>query len=173
MLTLLNGRIEVESKIGKGSTFTIFLPCETKLQSEKIQNLSQTEEVKRKTIYPKPHIFVVEDNNLNIEVMKHFVKDVASMEFALTSNTAMEKIKANNYDILLFDIKLGQGISGIELMKEVRKLPNYKNTPIIAITGYTESEDQANFINLGFTHYLAKPFSKNQIVDLIGKIIQA
>lgn len=121
----------------------------------------------------KTKIFVVEDNKLNAEVFRHFLKDICQMDFAMTAKSAMEKIASNNYEIFLLDIKLGHGTSGVELMKEIRKLPEYKNTPIVAITGYTESEDELNFLKLGFSHYLAKPFSKKQIVELIQTIINS
>lgn len=175
MMNLLNGKIKVESKVGKGSTFTLILPLE--LEDEKLETASNifTKHPRKnqKPFPPKPKIFVAEDNNLNVEVLKHFIKDIAEMDYALNAKNALEKISQNRYDILLFDIKLEQGVDGVELMRLVRKLPNYKNTPIVAITGYTESGDEANFIKMGFTHYLAKPFSKSQIVELVQKIIQA
>jgi CheY-like chemotaxis protein len=54
-------------------------------------------------------------------------------------------------------------------MKEIRKLNSYINIPIIAITGYTSSMDQEIFMREGFDGFLAKPFTQQQLKNLINK----
>ena len=54
-------------------------------------------------------------------------------------------------------------------MKIIRKIDNYKNTPIIAITGYTSYSDQDTFMREGFSGFLAKPFSQKQLREIISR----
>ena len=77
----------------------------------------------------------------------------------------------NLYDIILMDINLRRGKSGVEAAHAIRENNLYVNTPIVAITAYAMSDDRTEFLSLDFTHYLSKPFSQDQIQKLILEII--
>jgi CheY-like chemotaxis protein len=68
------------------------------------------------------------------------------------------------------DINLGKGMSGTEATKEIRKIENYKDIPIVAITGFAMRGDKEEFLKAGCTHYLAKPFSRDKMTKLIKQI---
>ena len=65
------------------------------------------------------------------------------------------------------DISLGKGISGIELLHNLRMIPAYKNIPVIAVTAHAMVGDKEKFLESGFDDYLSKPFGKK---DLISKV---
>ena len=80
-------------------------------------------------------------------------------------------VKQKKYDAILMDIHLGIGKSGIEAANEIKLLKDYSNVPIIAMTAYAMLEDKENFLNAGCTHYLSKPFTKNEILNILKEAL--
>ncbi|MDH7605670.1 MAG: response regulator, partial [Melioribacter sp.] len=171
----MNGDITVESELGKGSTFSIILPGTKIQESDNInKNKPLTAISERKTkdikLHRKPKILSIEDNLLNAELVSLFLRDICDVDSAHNYSQAIEKIKNNKYEAILVDINLGSGPSGIDFAKEIKKYPEYKNLPLIAITGYALLRDEKKLLNDGFDYYLAKPYDKE---DLINILIQA
>ena len=169
MVRLLNGKLEVESKEGVGSSFAILLPLPfTDIIPEVEAELEVTED-SIKASGSVPYLLIVEDYLMNVDIMKYFLNDIAKMDHTSNYEETLVAIKKAQYDIILMDINLKDSIGGLELMKEIRKIESYRKTPIIAITGYTSSMDQDTFKNEGFTGFLAKPFNQKQLRDTIFK----
>ena len=116
-----------------------------------------------------PHLLIVEDYLMNVDIMKYFLSDIATMDNTTNYEETLAAIEDSEYDIILMDINLKDSIGGVELMKEIRKTDRYKIAPIIAITGYTSSMDQEVFMQEGFTGFLAKPFNQMQLKEVILK----
>jgi PAS domain S-box-containing protein len=171
MVRLLNGKLEVESTEGSGSSFAILLPLPNKPINPDTMAFAEDAEddiplsVNQKT----PNILIVEDYLMNVDIMKYFLNDIASMDHTTNYEETLKAIKQSAYDIILMDINLKDSIGGLELMKEIRKFDSYRKTPIIAITGYTSSMDQDIFLKEGFSGFLAKPFNQRQLRDIIFK----
>jgi CheY-like chemotaxis protein len=70
------------------------------------------------------------------------------------------------------DINLGAGIDGIETFKQIRKLPNCKDIPVIALTAYGTLSDRPKFLDLGFCEYIQKPVDRKDLISTIKKLIQ-
>lgn len=177
MAKLMNGDITVESELGKGSTFSIILPG---VKIQKSDDISQKKRLKpiseRKSketkLNRKPKILSIEDNLLNAELVSLFLRDICNVDSAHNYSQAMEKIKNNKYEAVLVDINLGNGPSGIDFAKEIRKYHAYKNTPLIAITGYALLRDEKKLLNDGFDYYLAKPYDKEDLIDILMQAIK-
>lgn len=161
----LNGFITVNSELNKGSVFTIILP----VADYKIPQIEKTEYDINKTKKIKKLLYV-EDDEININVVKMFLKDNYFLDSASDPITALEKIKNNSYDIILMDINLGPGISGADLAYTIKQFEKYKNTPIVAVTAYTSESQKQSFFEKGCTHYLAKPFMKNDLIKLLDNL---
>lgn len=65
------------------------------------------------------------------------------------------------------DINLGLGINGIDTLRSIRKIQGYEETPVIAITGYTNPADIEKLKHEGFIYYLSKPFTKVSLFEII------
>lgn len=76
-----------------------------------------------------------------------------------------------NYSAILADINLGFGMDGIEAINVIKKIKGYNTIPIIAVTAYALYGDREKFLNQGCTHYISKPFGKNDIVALVDKVL--
>ena len=171
---LMKGKIFVESEQGKGSVFTVVLPYEK--FSKSIDNSIKKKE---KEIY-KPEtipeckseisILIVEDEDANRKYIETILSEY-NIQSAADGLSAIQSAKENTFDIILMDINLGKGIDGNDVTKEIRKMVKYKSTPIIAITAFVLEGDKEDSFKAGCSHYIGKPFVKNELLDMIHNII--
>ena len=82
------------------------------------------------------NILMVEDDELNIKMVSSFLKLKFEIEPARSGEEAIKKLLEKKYDIILMDIGLKKEMSGIDVTQKLRKMPNYKDTPIVALTAY-------------------------------------
>lgn len=118
-------------------------------------------------------ILLVEDNLLNQKVV---IFNLRKLNFDISAKTngrdALEEFKNNKYDLILMDIMLPE-MNGMEITEEIRKFEKENNVqnpvPIIALTANTYDNDREKCIGVGMNEYLAKPFSAQQLIDMIYK----
>ncbi len=169
MVEILKGEIFVDSTLSIGSVFTIKLPAYKEGKDEKDELVESTDVESRKIIGKKitPKVLLVEDNITNKVITFLFLKGFCVIDHAPNGSVAIELAKENKYDLVLMDINLGAGINGIETTNKIRELNNYKNVPFIAVTGYAMPGDEEKLLNLGFDYYLAKPFKREQLLNIV------
>jgi hypothetical protein len=167
LLTLLGSEITLESELGKGSTFYFRLKFEAK-ESKTPTATSSSKDIKpQEDLLAGKHILIVEDNKINQMITKKILeKQKVKCEVADDGSIAIEKIKENNYDLILMDIHM-PGISGIEATKEIRKF----NTEIliIALTAVTLDNNLDEFFLNGFNEIIPKPYKTEEFFSKINK----
>ena len=119
----------------------------------------------------KIKILIVEDDELNIVMVTSFLRGKYEIESARSGNEALKKAIDNHYDIFLMDIELKKEMTGLDVSSKLRKMSEYKDTPIIALTAYALSGDKERILSAGCSHYLSKPFTKQQLLSLIDKAL--
>jgi len=171
---MMKGKIEVESEVGVGSTFTVRIPF---IEHEEIFNETITKEEKviikeipSVTNNENLSILLVENDEANRLYTLAVLNKYFKTDFAIDGSEAIVKTREKVYDIILMDINLGKDIDGLMAAKEIRKLNEYKKTPIVALTAFVREGDKEEFLSNGCTHYLGKPFTVKQLLDLIGDI---
>lgn len=176
LVDLLKGEINVISEINNGTSFKIKFPDKLKSKEinngETMTNDSNDNEVMEESgekLEIKPRILVVEDDETTIKIVSLFLSKDYTLDFEKSGQSAIEKACATKYDIILLDINLGKGLSGIDVAKELKKQKNYTNTPFIAFTAFAMAGDKEEFLKSGCTHYLSKPFSKKQLFDVLAE----
>lgn len=178
MAKLINCSIDVDSSPDKGSEFTLYIPL---VSGEYVNSFNNTKYEKLRNIdkknelisgKEKPRILLVEDNLSNINIVEIFLGDICTVDSVTSGEQAIKIIKKTDFEIIMMDINLGQGMNGILAAKEILKTKKYGNVPIIAVTGYALYSDREKLLSEGFTDYLAKPFTKNQLVNLIRKYVK-
>jgi len=187
MINLLGGVITVESELGKGSVFTVKLPGYLEFAEYTNEDNTELPEAKQATDNEEemtlfnqhdsqdgglPLVLLVEDNYINSDVTIMFLKGVCSVHHAIDGETAINMASSNRYEAILMDINLGGKMNGIESMKEIRKIRGYNKIPAIALTGYAMSGDKTKLLKEGFDFYMAKPFEKDDIVNLVKQAIK-
>ncbi len=116
-----------------------------------------------------PDVLYVEDDEVAVRLVSHNLSKVCRLEVVNEGYSAMDKVKAKQYDAILMDINLGASSpSGIEIVRMLRQLENYKNTPIIAITAFALEGDRDEFISAGCSHYITKPFTRSELMAIIN-----
>lgn len=171
----MKGHITVNSEIGKGSVFTIKLPIKfTGAGVEKpkvsVQPLGMAANVEEKPA-PLKSILLVENDEINQSIIKIYLKGKYKIDIAESGDMAIDAAKKNLYSAILMDINLGSGMNGLDATQIIRTLDNYKETPIVAVTAFAMSGDRQEFLSKGCNHYLAKPFTKDEIVNMLAKIV--
>jgi len=171
---ILGGTISLESDEGMGSVFTVQLPNENGEKVELPKEKKDNELVRQVTdaeLSKGLNLLYVEDDIITSNYLKIVFKSKYRIDTANNAFVALEKIKRFTYDILLLDINLGKGMNGVELMQKIKELDAYKNVPIIAVTAYAEESDRIEFLEKGFTHYIAKPFTRQQIITFLETVV--
>lgn len=171
----MQGNIRLESEFGRGTKFTIVLPDITNKAVE-IHTSEKATKRAKKLLQPEPVIpaednklliLIVEDNKVNQKLARSILKEFYEIDSALDGETAITMVAKKQYDAILMDIHLGEGLDGIQVTNIIRNDIRYKYTPIIAVTGYTMIGDKEHILNQGCSHYLSKPFNKQQLLDIV------
>jgi CheY-like chemotaxis protein len=114
-------------------------------------------------------ILYVEDEIIIRVLVKRLLSEY-DITVCHTGDMAMEALTKEQFDIVLIDINLGLGINGLELCKVIRTTPGYETIPIGAVTAQWINTKEELFLE-GFTHYLAKPFDRDQIVQFVDEML--
>lgn len=171
----MGGGISVESEENAGTTFTVEFPlADTKIfQMNAEQKTESIEPLKPESDSPTlimKNILLVEDDYIAVEVTRKILSPFYKLDFAVNAEEALEKVRANNYDGILMDINLRKGMDGVMCTQEIRKLENYKEKPIIAITAFAMEDEKNEFLSKGMSHYISKPFTKKDLLNLMSEI---
>jgi len=117
-------------------------------------------------------LLYIEDDSISREIVSMFLKGYFLIDTASESSEAFKKINKNSYSIILLDISLCKGLDGLELAKEIKKIKNYRDVPIIAVTAHAFREDEDRILKSGFTHYISKPFTKNSLLNKVNQALK-
>ncbi len=113
----------------------------------------------------------MEDDPINRDVMVIFLNKICTLDTADSGEAALNMAASKNYDLILLDINLGDSMSGMDVVKSLLAMPEYHDIPIIAVTAYSMGNERSEFLKGGCTHYLAKPFRKRELIDLVESIL--
>ncbi len=182
LLSLMNSKLRLESQINKGSTFYFDIDLETSNKITTAEKESNTKTAQHSTVttnkvkheFPNLKIMIVEDNKINMLLLKTIIKnlfnDVEIFEF-LNGKEAIEQFEYLNPTLVFMDIQMPI-MNGYETTKAIRNLTNGKNIPIIAITAGTEKEERKKCLKMGMNDYIPKPIIKGTIEEVILKWIK-
>jgi len=117
-------------------------------------------------------VLVVEDNNLNLKLFYDLLM-IKKCEIVVSKDGVgvIEIASREALDLILMDIQLGSGISGIDLIKDLKKNIMTKHIPIIAITAFAMKNDEAEISRSGCDMYLQKPVSIDSFFKAIDNFI--
>ncbi len=177
LISLMNGKIEVHSIYGTGSTFTVSL--EQKVikwnpvgDIEKRYRDSEKNRPKGKGLFTAPdaRILVVDDTNVNLTVVKALLKrTLICVDTASSGKECLNMIRETHYDCIFLDYRMPE-MDGSETLVEMKKNTDHLNTetPVIVLTANALTGAKERFLDEGFDDYLSKPID----ADKLDKVLE-
>lgn len=181
LITLMKGSIDVKSEFGKGSTFTVRIPQEIYDVSPmgsltSFLDSSQQETAKEKTVElkaPGKRVLIVDDNPINIRVIRGILKNSEISFIAVTSGKkCIECCEAKDFDLILLDHMMPE-MDGIETLARLKEDPanRNKNTPVVALTANNYEGIREFYVERGFDDYISKPINTDTIAEHLHALL--
>ena len=173
---LLGGTIDVESELGKGSTFTVTL--KHKIADESYYVKKHIEESGTGSeILEGRNILLAEDNDLNAEIAEAILGcaglKTERVEDGIQCVNMIEKMPAGTYDMILMDIQMPK-MNGYKATQAIRRLPDKDKVciPIIAMTANAFEEDKRDALAAGMNGHIAKPIELDKLLSMLSEVIR-
>ena len=182
----MGGTIDVDSRLGKGSVFTVTIPLEVcdvsadnKAADESAATMAPSGEhaaAEDESVFKRGRVLLVEDNELNRDIAAILIGEMGvDVETAANGREAVAKVEGAEegyYDVILMDIKMPE-MTGIESLKEIRKLS--KDIPVIMQSAYVFDSDMEAAKEAGASGFITKPINlkvlKNTISQYCSSIV--
>ena len=173
---LLGGTIDVESELGKGSTFTVTLKHKIADESYYVKKRAESSESSSEILEGR-NILLAEDNDLNAEIAEAILERAGlkteRVEDGIQCVNRIEKMPAGTYDMILMDIQMPK-MNGYKATQEIRNLPDKDKAciPIVAMTANAFEEDKREAIAAGMNGHIAKPIQVDKLLSMLAEIIR-
>ena len=172
---LLGGTIHVESKLGKGSTFTVTLKHRIADESYYVKKHAENPVTGSKNLEGR-NILLAEDNDLNAEIAAAILERAGfhteRVEDGVQCVNKIEKMPAGTYDMILMDIQMPK-MDGYKATQAIRRLPDRDKSciPIVAMTANAFEEDKRDAFAAGMNGHIAKPIQVDKLLSILAEVI--
>ena len=173
---LLGGTIDIESELGKGSTFTVTLKHRIADESYYVKKHIE-EPGTGSEILEGRNILLAEDNDLNAEIAEAILEraglKIERVENGIQCVNRIMEMPAGTYDMILMDIQMPK-MNGYKATQEIRHLPDRNKAciPIIAMTANAFEEDKRDAVAAGMNGHIAKPIQVDNMLSILAEIIR-
>ena len=173
LVELMGGRIQADSEVGQGSTFTVMLPlpeyqapageCGIRVTAGDNGSAPRATPAERQ-------VLLVEDNVIGQKVSARMLENLGcQVDIAADGNEAIRMFENHRYDLVLMDCRM-PGMSGLEATREMRRREAGRDrTPIIALTASAMAEDREICIGSGMDDFLSKPVRSEALAAVIER----
>ncbi len=174
LLEQMNSKLEVDSVYGQGSTFSFVLPQKV-IDDTPIKDFEAAKQIQlRKKVCkplvhaPNAHILGVDDNRVNLTILKGLLKQTnVQFDYVLSGKDCLKKIADTHYDLIFLDHLMPE-MDGIETIDHIRKMgAEFENLPIIALTANVMSGAKERYMNAGFSDFLEKPIVPEKLEETL------
>lgn len=169
---LMNGRVGVESEVGKGSTFWFTATFQKAPEGDTAENFADSTSTDSPLYSQKKlKILIAEDNQINQIVAKKILeKEGFEVDIVDTGKKAVEAVEQKNYAFVFMDIQMPE-MDGYEAARTIREREKEsgKHVAIIALTASAMEKDREKCLDAGMDEYLAKPIEKEEMIRVLKK----
>ncbi|RMH49433.1 MAG: PAS domain S-box protein [Bacteroidetes bacterium] len=160
LVDLMHGEISVTSRKHEGTTFVVRFPYAG-------PSATNATPVSREAVLPR--LLLVEDTAILPELVRRMLRGRYTVTLARSEAEALALARQDPpFDVVLMDINLNAERTGIDALGSLRALPAYAGVPIVAVTAYALPGDRERFLDLGFSAYLSKPFTREQLLHMLA-----
>ncbi|NDV54208.1 response regulator [Parabacteroides sp. 52] len=173
LVALMGGELSLQSTAGQGSAFTVSLPLPFS------DNQSLPDPVKEDTIVDNTlfvnrsvRCLIVDDDLLQLALMEEVLKqNHIKVTSCINPYAVLDILKESVFDVVITDIQM-PGMDGYDLVKQIRTsgIPGLDELPVIALSA-TVGKDTQRYLDAGFSSSLDKPFTAEQLVNLLNKLL--
>jgi two-component system, sensor histidine kinase len=164
LVELLGGTIDVQSEVGRGSAFCVYLPLRVPAPAAPPAPIEP-----RKT---RGRVLVIDDNRVAQTIASHALgRQSFEVKCAGDGFEAFETAKKSQFDVILIDLQM-PGWDGFETAARIREIPGYRETPIIAVTANCSDENRARCASCGMQDFLSKPVRTRELVQIVEKYLE-
>ena len=173
---LLGGTIEVESELGKGSTFTVTLKHKIADESYYVKKHVENSGTDSEILEGRK-ILLAEDNDLNAEIAEAILEraglNIERVEDGIQCVNRITEMPTGTYDMILMDIQM-PNMNGYKATQAIRRLPDKDKAciPIVAMTANAFEEDKRDAIAAGMNGHIAKPIQVDKLLSILTEIVR-
>jgi signal transduction histidine kinase/CheY-like chemotaxis protein len=174
LVEMQGGSVRVQSTLGKGSTFTVTLPCEAVVAPAQENRMNPVSEPVS-TMHTAARLLLVEDNLVNQKVVLAMLRKKGyRIDIANDGREALARLEANpdEYQVILMDVQMPV-MDGIETTRSIRRNTRWDHLPIIAMTAHAMNGDQERCMQAGMNSYISKPVQPGHLISTIEKHLAA
>ena len=172
LVEALEGKIQVESELGKGSQFRMYLPFKLNLRTSP-KTIGKSIETSVFKDNKKYNLLLVDNSEINqLLVVKSLLNHGGFyVDVAQDGEKALQYIQVRDYDIILMDLKM-PNLDGFETTKAIRSLKDrdLKKIPIVALTAFASQDQKKACLKAGMNAYISKPFKQEELISVVEKI---
>jgi PAS domain S-box-containing protein len=100
------------------------------------------------------------------------MKELGDIQFAVSFEEALPLLDKGNFDFIVMDINLEGEYNGLDALRIIQKMPEYKNIPVIAVTAYLMPGDREKFISAGFNEFVPKPIFRDKMIEALERVFK-
>lgn len=180
IIELMNGTIDVDSKLGEGTTFTVKLPLQYVVRTQADKNITDNGTdnniIKNNQSLSDIKVMVVDDNQYNREIACELLRENGAHIIECASGSeAVDYIKYRNgiVDIILMDVCMPD-MDGFEATRLIRQLEKdrWQDIPIVAMTANAFDEDRKKALEHGMNGHIAKPFDIDTFAETVLEYVK-
>ncbi|WP_131671696.1 response regulator [Pseudomonas parakoreensis] len=166
----MGGTLRAQSEEGLGSVFTLEIPLA--LYKQTLPPLAAPRAANGNGHGEGRHVLLVEDNPVNQTVIEAMLRSLGfTVSVATDGAQAVRSAEGNEFEVILMDCRLPI-IDGYEATRQIRQLPGRGGVPIIALTANALQGDRETCLSAGMNDYLAKPFKRNDLQQILQRWVQ-
>lgn len=180
LVALMGGSIKVDSEYGVGSSFTVRLSQKIigkepvgKILEKPRHGSSDINGYSAAFTAPEANILVVDDNRMNLLVVKNLLKNtMANIAVSMSGEETLELVKSNKYDVILLDHMM-PNMDGIETLKRMKDMTENMSAEavVIALTANAVSGVREMYLSKGFDDYMSKPIDGRKLEEMLAKYL--
>ena len=173
LLRLMGGELYFNSVPDKGTTFYLEFPLARNQSPEQERDFNREILKSRNPENIQGRILYIEDNPVNMRLMEHVILSFPGIELltATTGHQGLSIARENSIDLFLLDLRLPD-LNGFEIVQELRKWPQYKDTPAICVSADAMETEITEAINAGFDDYLTKPLNLEDLQSSLSNYLR-